>query len=248
MEAIGSDSDAIIVVGGLDPSTYAGIIRDCITISKLGGESIAISTCLTFQNHHQVYEVQWLTEGQIAGQLDAFDLRRFRWAKIGALQSHDLAKGIMTRLKQNQINVVWDPVFNATSGYVFFKQDEIALVPSLLQHVNILTPNINECQQIFETTDPYELRHLLAERWPSLTVILKSGHASDKCIQDRIITSGEIVEVCTEKVNGSAHGTGCVFASAIAAAQSKKHTLREATLLAQWQVRQHIINAKKSDL
>lgn len=248
MKGTGSDRDAIIVIGGLDPSTYAGVIRDCITISKLGGESIAVSTCITFQNRSHVYGAQWLTENQIIGQLDAFEIQRFRWAKIGVVQSHRLASTIMALLAQHAIKVVWDPVFSASSGYAFFKHEEIALVPSLLQHVKILTPNINECQQIFGTSNPEQLRHLLAQRWPSLTVVLKSGHAIDKRIQDRIITSCDIIEVCSKKLNHSAHGTGCVFASAIAAALSKSHSLREATHLAQRQVKQHIVNAQKSDL
>jgi hydroxymethylpyrimidine kinase/phosphomethylpyrimidine kinase len=109
------------------------------------------------------------------------------------------------------------------------------LTEELMKRASVVTPNLAEAKlltglEIKDVAGMEAAGRKLVERG-ARAVVVKGGHM-DKAV-DVLVDGAEVFILGGEHVkNDNTHGSGCTFASAIAAHLASGHRLREATVLA----------------
>jgi len=215
----------VLTIAGSDSGGGAGIQADIKAMSANGVFAMSAITAITAQNTEEVTEVLELPISIIAAQIDAvFDDFDVAAVKTGMLSSEEIVKVVAKLLKpQHVINLVVDPVMVSKSGHRLLKPDAVdALMRELIPLALVVTPNIHEAQQLSgieiktlpDARKAAKIIHSLGCRH----VLIKGGHLLDDRATD-LLYDGQFFEVFkAEFINTPhTHGTGCTYASAIAA-------------------------------
>ena len=215
----------VLTIAGSDSGGGAGIQADIKAMSANGVFAMSVITVITAQNTEEVTDVFELPPAIIASQIDAvFDDFDVAAVKTGMLGSAAIVETVAAMLKpQNIANLVVDPVMIAKSGRSLLKPDAIdTLKTKLFPLALLVTPNVHEAQQL----SGIEIKSLADARRAAKVihgfgckyVLIKGGHllaerATDLLYDGRFfnVFKGEFIET------PHTHGTGCTFASAIAA-------------------------------
>ena len=226
----------VLTIAGSDSGGGAGIQADLKAMSANGVYAMSVITAITAQNTEEVADVLELPTSIIAAQLDAiFDDFEVAAVKTGMLSSADIIKTVVKLLKpQNVRNLVVDPVMIAKGGQVLLRPDAIdTLKNDLLPLALLVTPNVHEAQQLsgIEITSLADARRAakIIHQFGCANVLIKGGHlpsdrATDLLYDGRFfnIFKGEFIDT------PHTHGTGCTFASAIAAHLARGKTVPDA--------------------
>ena len=215
----------VLTIAGSDSGGGAGIQADIKAMSANGVFAMSAITAITAQNTEEVTEILELPISIIAAQIDAvFDDFDVAAVKTGMLSSEEIVKVVAKLLKpQHVINLVVDPVMVSKSGHRLLKPDAVdALMRELIPLALVVTPNIYEAQQLSgieiktlpDARKAAKIIHSLGCRH----VLIKGGHLLDDRATD-LLYDGQFFEVFkAEFINTPhTHGTGCTYASAIAA-------------------------------
>lgn len=220
----------MLVVAGHDPSGGAGVDADRAAAAHFGVEAECVVTAWTEQDGTRVRALEpravedWLEEARyaLAAPLGAL--------KSGLLPSGAAVRALATLIEEltEPVPVVVDPVLAASGGEIFLDETGIdTLLAELLPRGVILTPNLPEAARLTRL----ELAHLqtssearesaartLLERG-CRAVVLKGGHASDSPVRDLVLERDHApVWLEHARLPGARlHGSGCRFASALAA-------------------------------
>jgi hydroxymethylpyrimidine/phosphomethylpyrimidine kinase len=224
----------VLTIAGSDSGGGAGIQADIKAMSANGVFAMSAITAITAQNTEEVTGVFELPLSIIAAQIDAvFDDFDVAAVKTGMLSSREIVELVAKRLKSQQVaNLVVDPVMISKTGHALLKDDAMdALKTHLFPFATVVTPNVHEAQQL----SGIEI-HTLADARRAAKVIygfgckhvlIKGGHllserATDLLYDGRFfnVLKGEFIDT------KHTHGTGCTFASALAA-----HLARERPVL-----------------
>lgn len=215
----------VLTIAGSDSGGGAGIQADIKAMSANGVFAMSVITAVTAQNTEEVTEVFELPPAIIAAQLDAiFDDFDVAAVKTGMMSSSSIIQVVVKLLTpQNVSRLVVDPVMISKSGHHLLKPDAVEAVKTqLLPLALIVTPNVHEAQQL----SGIEIKSLADARRAAKVihgfgckhVLIKGGHllserATDLLYDGRFfnILKGEFIET------KHTHGTGCTFASALAA-------------------------------
>ncbi len=226
----------VLTIAGSDSGGGAGIQADLKAMSANGVYAMSVITAITAQNTEEVTDVLELPTSIIAAQLDAifndFDVAA---VKTGMLSSTDIIKTVVKLLKPQQVkNLVVDPVMIAKGGQALLKPDAIDTIKKELFPLALLvTPNVHEAQQLsgIEITSLADARRAAKtiHQFGCANVLIKGGHlasdrATDLLYDGRFfnIYKGEFIDT------PHTHGTGCTFASAIAAHIARGKTVPDA--------------------
>ncbi|GAA1498951.1 bifunctional hydroxymethylpyrimidine kinase/phosphomethylpyrimidine kinase [Paeniglutamicibacter kerguelensis] len=222
------DIKNILSIAGSDPSGGAGIQADLKSIAACGGYGMAVVSALTAQNTHGVRAVHvppapFLNEQLLAVSDDiAIDA-----IKIGMLANAGIIGTLTDWLAavrlSSPVPVVLDPVMIATSGDRLLDADAEDALRRLMEHADVLTPNIPELAVIAraEAATTWEEVVIQARQVAatySVLVLAKGGHlAGSDCPDALIDADGVLHEVVSPRLDtGNTHGTGCSFSSALA--------------------------------
>lgn len=200
-------TNAVLCIGGWDPSGGAGLIADTQALSRINAQVSALITTHTAQS-----QTRWfgafpadpaIFRMQADGLVADLSERPFLAVKIGALGSSEIATEIdmlLCRLKDSTpaLAVVLDPVLKSSSGGDLGRMEW--LLP-LLPHVNLICPNLQEWEQLQKYTLPNELAVLVTDDGPG--AILQQPQQSPR-------------EFSYTRRPGNWRGTGCRLASLIA--------------------------------
>jgi hydroxymethylpyrimidine/phosphomethylpyrimidine kinase len=219
-----------VTIAGLDPSGGAGIAADLKTFSALGVYGAAIVTALTAQNTKGVFGIHDVPVDFIAAQINAVFTDLAPGAvKIGMLGSSaaiDVVAAALDRYRPR--NVVLDPVMVASSGQSLLQGDALGRLRDLIARVRVLTPNLPEAAALLETAPARDEAQMRTQAQKLLAlgagaVLIKGGHGSGAESVDFLLeTSGEVLRLAMPRIaTENTHGTGCTFASAIAAGLAK---------------------------
>jgi len=133
--------------------------------------------------------------------------------------------------------LVVDPVMIAKSGAPLLKAHAIdALKKKLLPLATVLTPNLHEAgaltgREIKTLAHMKEAARAICELGPK-NVVVKGGHLQT-IAADVLYDGSEFVEFRVERIaTKNTHGTGCIFASAIAANLARQKTVSESVAAA----------------
>lgn len=230
-----------LTIAGSDSGGGAGIQADLKTFAARGVFGVSVLTALTAQNTVGVQSVFEIPPGFIAQQIDslASDIG-VDAAKTGMLSSAPIIATVAERIRYHHLlPLVVDPVMVAKSGDALLRDDaRDALIQQLLPLATVVTPNLHEARMLcgFAITRLAEMRraaqaiHRLGPR----NVVVKGGHLPDTADAVDVLYDGaSFQEFRAPRVETkNTHGTGCTFASAIAAELAKGHNIADAVRIA----------------
>lgn len=213
-----------MTIAGSDSGGGAGIQADLKTFAALGVYGTSVITAVTAQNTLSVDGITEIPSEMVANQIDTVmcDIGTDA-VKTGMLANSGIIKAVAERIEALETpNVVVDPVMVAKSGDRLLREEAIDAYRSrLLPLALVVTPNIPEAEALTDVTiksDEDALRAAkvitgMGARW----VVIKGGHR-DGPVKDILCSDEEVQEFVSERIQSkNTHGTGCTFASAIAA-------------------------------
>ena len=228
----------LLTIAGFDPSCGAGTAADLKTFAAHGCYGVAAITSLTVQNTQGVDLVQNTPGAMLRAQLDilAKDCE-IAAVKIGMLGNRTNAVVVAEFLDTHKFaHVVHDPVMKSSTGTELLDAAGINyIVAEMLKRSTVITPNVPEAEiltglTIKEAGDMEAAARKIIEMG-ARAVIVKGGHM-DKAV-DILFDGNEIMPLAGDKGKEEfLHGTGCTFASALAAHLSAGRSLFEAAALA----------------
>jgi hydroxymethylpyrimidine/phosphomethylpyrimidine kinase len=213
-----------MTIAGSDSGGGAGIQADLKTFSALGVYGASTLTAITAQNTVAVTAVHELPTDVIAAQIDAVitDIG-VDAVKTGMLSSVAIVEVVAQELKRHGItNLVVDPVMVAKSGDALLRREAVdSLRTRLLPLAAVVTPNIPEAETLTgrEIVSDEDMRRAAEEivAMGARAVVVKGGHR-DGPATDLYYDGSRFQEFSAPRFDTvNTHGTGCTFASAVAA-------------------------------
>ena len=225
-----------LTIAGSDSGGGAGIQADLKTFSALGAYGASVLTAITAQNTLGVTAVFELPTDVIVAQIDAVvtDSRPDAY-KTGMIASTEIIGAVAERLREYRVErLVVDPVMVAKGGHPLLRPDAVAaLRTELLPLALVATPNLPEAEVLLERKiESLEAMRAaareLVEGCGARAVVVKGGHLEGPAV-DVFYDGRELRELESERIETrNTHGTGCTFASAIAAYLARGASLSEA--------------------
>ncbi|MBD3337437.1 MAG: bifunctional hydroxymethylpyrimidine kinase/phosphomethylpyrimidine kinase [Candidatus Eisenbacteria bacterium] len=215
----------VLAIAGSDSGGGAGIQADLKSIHAQGAHAVTVLTAITAQNTMSVQRAEALPLDLIQDQLDAVcDDFEIRAVKTGMLARSDIVELVASHLKRRQAKrIVVDPVMISKHGKPLLVDDAVdALQTRLIPLAHVVTPNLHEAQRLAgRAIGSREEMEEAARRILSLgprAVVVKGGHLQEGAAPDLLMTTKGAVWVEGERFETPhTHGTGCTFASALAA-------------------------------
>jgi len=227
---------SVLIIAGSDSIAGAGIQADLKTCAALGVYGMTAITALTAQNTMGVTAIHEAPPAFVAAQIDAVvtDIRP-NAVKTGMLANAAIIEVVAAKIREHSLPLlVVDPVMVAKSGDRLLREDAVrALREQLLPLADVVTPNIPEAEDILGRrlqTDA-ETREAAREiqSGGARNVVIKGGHREGNTAVDILYDGRQFHEFSAPRVETeSTHGTGCTFASAIAAFLARQETVPEA--------------------
>ena len=217
---------AVLSVAGSDSGGGAGIQADLKTITLLGSYAATVLTALTAQNTRGVSSIHGLPPSFMLDQLDAVlnDIP-IDVIKTGMLHTPAMIAALAERLGERKVLIplVIDPVMVAKGGAPLLEREAIQVFSDmLLPMAYLLTPNIPEAERILGRTIRNESEMEQAARdlhkMGAANVLVKGGHLTGRTATDILYDGSRCHHFSSERMfTSNTHGTGCSYASAIAA-------------------------------
>ncbi|MFQ5587252.1 MAG: bifunctional hydroxymethylpyrimidine kinase/phosphomethylpyrimidine kinase [Nitrospiria bacterium] len=215
----------VLTIAGSDSSGGAGIQGDIKSIAANGAFGLSVLTAVTAQNSHRVSATHelplWIIQGQFETLMADFKPDA---VKTGMLTSKNIVQCVVRLLKQNPLpNFVLDPVMRSKDGTELLSVDAIeALKKELIPLSTLLTPNIPEAEVLLgkqiKTLSEAEKAAKRLLKLGGQAVLIKGGHLHESPGCDVLFDGQGITYFEGEFIDTpNTHGTGCTYASAIAA-------------------------------
>jgi hydroxymethylpyrimidine/phosphomethylpyrimidine kinase len=230
-----------LTIAGSDSGGGAGIQADLKTFAAFGVYGASAITAVTAQNTLGVTDWLAMPEALVAKQIDAvLDDIGADVVKTGMLANAGIIRTVAGRLRAHAIStLVVDPVMVAKGGHKLLEDDAVsALIRELLPLALVVTPNLPEAEVLTNRriTTWNDARGAAAQivEMGARSVVVKGGHFDDARSSTDLYFDGQAYrEFTSVRVDTtSTHGTGCTFASAIAAGLAKGVTPVDAIALA----------------
>src|SRR5438128_1524153 len=244
-----------LTIAGSDPSGGAGIQADLKTFAAFGLYGASAITAITVQSTKGVEAVAPLSADLVTAQIEAvagdFALDA---TKIGMLATAAIVEAVVAAIEELELPlVVVDPVLVSTSGERLLDADGVqTLCLELLPLARVVTPNIPEAEAlsgryIRSAQQAREAARRIHDMGAA-SVIITGGHSSwdDERAQivDLLFDGDVFHEFRTARIDTRhTHGTGCTFASAVAAGLALGRELPDAVARAQQYVAGAIAHA-----
>lgn len=225
-----------LTIAGSDSGGGAGIQADLKTFSALGVFGMSVITALTAQNTQGVQGIYEIPPSFVASQIDSiFQDMGAHAVKTGMLSNSEVIEVVASKMKEYEVkNLVVDPVIVAKSGdRLLRKEAEETLIKRLLPIALVVTPNLSEAGVLAEmeviSKENMKKAASLIHMRGVLFVVVKGGHLGGEESIDLLYDGADYLEFMAPKIpTSNTHGTGCTFASAIAAFLARGEEVREA--------------------
>lgn len=228
---------AVLTVAGSDSGGGAGIQADIKTVSLLGSYAASVITALTAQNTRGVSSIHGLPPSFVIDQLETVlsDIP-IDVIKTGMLHTPAIISALAEHLGERKtlVPLVIDPVMVAKGGASLMDRDAVSVfIQQLLPQAYLLTPNIPEAERLVGRAIRSEADMEEAARqlhaMGAANVLLKGGHLTGQASTDVLFDGAEFHQFSAERIfTSNTHGTGCSYASAIAAFLAQGEPLKVA--------------------
>jgi hydroxymethylpyrimidine kinase/phosphomethylpyrimidine kinase len=218
----------VLCIGGSDSSGGAGIQADLKAVSACGCHGLSVVTAITAQNTLGVQDIYPVTPKFVARQLEAVlsDIGADT-VKTGMLLTAGVVQIVVKKIKEYNISkVVVDPVMIAKGGRSLM-QDKAreVLVKKLLPLAFVVTPNIPEAEELtrskIKSVGEMKKAAALIHKLGVKNVLIKGGHlpgAKQSGAIDILYDGKKYYAFSAPWIDSyDTHGTGCTYASALAA-------------------------------
>lgn len=226
-----------LTIAGSDSGGGAGIQADIKSMEANGVFAASALTAVTAQNSEAVTMAFNLPGQLIEAQIDAvasdFDVAA---AKTGMLSSAAIIEVVAAKIEAHDLYpLVVDPVMVSKSGFKLLEDDAIdTLRERLIPRATVVTPNAHEAAMLAEMDietidDAKAAAEAIYQQGPE-AVVVKGGHLRDGAEVVDVFFDGQQMQSFTApRVDTkNTHGTGCTYASAIAAHLAKGSELATA--------------------
>jgi hydroxymethylpyrimidine/phosphomethylpyrimidine kinase len=240
-----------LTIAGSDSSGGAGIQADLKTFAALGVYGTSAITAVTAQNTMGVTACAPLSADLVTAQIEAIagDIA-IHATKTGMLANAAIVEAVVAAIEEVELPlVVVDPVMVSKSGQRLLDDDGVqALRTELVRVARVVTPNLPEAEalsgrRVQTIADARDAARRIRDMGAS-AVIITGGHAPGADVVDLLLDGDAFYEFRTARVETKhTHGTGCTFASAVAAHLALGRTLPEAAERAQQYVAGAIAHA-----
>jgi hydroxymethylpyrimidine/phosphomethylpyrimidine kinase len=223
-----------LTIAGSDSGAGAGIQADLKTFAALGVFGTSAVTAVTAQDTRTVYGVLIVPPALVRAQIDAvLDDLGADAVKTGMLGNAAVVAAVADALAAHRVRrLVVDPVLHASGGRsLLARGGAAALLRRLLPLAEVVTPNLAEASMLvgFPVRDVKamaEAARVLVQAGARAAVVT-GGHLAGDAI-DVALVDGVVHRFRGSRIAGTAHGTGCTFAAAIAAARARDVPLEAA--------------------
>jgi hydroxymethylpyrimidine/phosphomethylpyrimidine kinase len=213
-----------LTVAGSDSGGGAGIQADLKTFAALGVHGMSAITSITAQNTYSVTRVVDLDPEMVVEQIRVcVEDIGVDAVKTGMLHTTDIIRAVADELRKIPAPKVVDPVMVAKSGAPLLRDDAIkTLVEELIPIADVVTPNAREAERLAgilvkDLEDQKRAAKAIAELG-ARAVVVKGGHIDGPVVRDVLYFNDDYIVLESERIQTkNTHGTGCTFASAIAA-------------------------------
>jgi hydroxymethylpyrimidine/phosphomethylpyrimidine kinase len=214
----------VLSIAGSDSGGGAGIQGDLRTFAALGVFAATAITAITAQSTSEIRLVDVLpvdvVRAQIATVLDDLPVAA---VKTGMLGNAEVVALVAQLAEGGSLpNLVVDPVLVASSGARLLEAGaETDYRDRLLPRARVFTPNVAEAGALLDATlegasDQRDAAVELARRTAGVVVV--TGGDVDGDAVDVVCHDGDVEQLRAPRIpTANTHGTGCAFASAIAA-------------------------------
>ncbi|MAF53188.1 MAG: bifunctional hydroxymethylpyrimidine kinase/phosphomethylpyrimidine kinase [Chloroflexi bacterium] len=225
-----------MTIAGSDSGAGAGIQADLKTFAALGVYGTSAVTAVTAQNTLGVTDVHELPTSLIQSQIDAIisDIG-VDAVKTGMLSSPEIIEAVAAKIREYDLTpLVVDPVMVAKGGDRLLQERAVDTLRDVLVPLAfVVTPNAPEAEvltgrPISTVGDARAAAKALVEDLGAMSAVVKGGHL-DGPATDVLYVDGGFTEFTQPRIDTkNTHGTGCTFASAVAAGLAKGLTVHEA--------------------
>lgn len=253
MEMSSAPPPSALTIAGSDSGGGAGIQADLKTFAALGVFGTSAVTAVTAQNTLGVTAVAEVPIEVINDQIDAVvsDIG-VDVVKTGMLSSAEIVGCVAEAVERLELSpLVVDPVMVAATGAQLLRDDAVESVRErLVPLATVITPNIPEAEVLtgieIETIEDMELAGGELVALSAAAAVVKGGHLEDRTgrVTDVLVTRERVTRFTSLRIDTTSnHGTGCTFASAIAAHLAHGTDLTQAVDSAQRYVWNAMANA-----
>lgn len=225
----------ILTIAGSDSSGGAGIQADLKTFHQFGCYGMSAITAVTAQNTLGVHAVQNIKPRLVAAQIKAVvgDIG-VDALKTGMLATAGIVRAVARTLRKiGAPNLVVDPVMSSTGGVSLLSAEaRQALIDELFPLALLVTPNLAEAAmltgiEVRTVQDMNKAARMIHAKGPE-NVLVKGGHLAGAAV-DVLFDGHDFTEFAAERIDAkNTHGTGCAYASAIAAGLALEQEPRKA--------------------
>ena len=229
--------EVALTIAGSDSGGGAGIQADIKSMQANGVFATSVITAITAQNTQAVTRAFDVPLDVIAAQIDAvFDDFDIRATKTGMLSSAGIINLVAEKIGEWEIYpLVVDPVMISTSGFSLLQEDAAHNLKTLLiPKATLVTPNAHEAAhltglEIKTVKDAEKAAMQIFEMGPA-AVLVKGGHLEgESAAVDVFYDGGSLAYYRAPFIDTPhTHGTGCTYASAIAANLAKGMEMKPA--------------------
>lgn len=238
---------SVLTIAGSDSSGRAGIQADLRTFAMLGVHGATAITAITAQNTRGVSAIAPLPADLVTAQIESA-AEGLDATKIGMLANAAIAEAVAAAIEDLDLpRVVLDPVLASSSGTRLLDDDGVqVLLLELLPRVLVVTPNTPEAEALsgIRIASPDDARRAARQlhQMGARNVLIKGGHGtkdqgSKDPVVDLLFNGHTFHELRVDRVNSpNVRGTGCSYASAMAAHLANGEALPQAAAKAQQHV------------
>ena len=230
-----------LTIAGSDSGGGAGIQADLKTFAAFGVYGMSAIAAVTAQNTVEVTDWLAVPAAMVEKQIDAVlsDIGADA-VKTGMLANAEIIETVAATLRRHGVTqLVVDPVMVAKGGHKLLEDAAIAvLIRDLIPMALVVTPNLPEAEVLTKRTiatweDARQAAAQIADMGAK-TVVIKGGHfENDPAATDLFFDGQRYHEFNSVRVQtNNTHGTGCTFASGIAASLAKGVDVRGSVALA----------------
>lgn len=244
----------VLSIAGFDPSSGAGVTADIKTIAAHGCYGTACITALTVQTTTGVRRVEPVSPEIVRETLRelAADMPPAA-VRIGMMGSAEIVDVVAEYIEATRpAHVVLDPVLKASSGAALLDdQGIVRLLKVLVPLASVVTPNLYEAE-VLTGLPVGDLQQMKAasrklHELGAQNVVVTGGHLERAIdVLSTVLPEGNIeqLEFVSDRLRStSTHGTGCAFATALAANLAQGRQLQYAIVLAKAYVTKAISRA-----
>ena len=244
----------VLCIGGSDSGGGAGIQADLKAVSACGCYGMSVITAVTAQNTQGVQFIHPVPQKFILAQLDSVlsDIG-VDAVKTGMLLTAGSVESVVNKVKEYRLEkLIVDPVMVAKGGHSLMQDGaRDILIKKLLRLAFVLTPNIPEAEILaqcrIKTVAAMKKAAVIIHRLGARNVLIKGGHlpGSKRLGAVDILFDGDYYyEFSSPWIDTkNTHGTGCTYASTLAAGIAKGENIVDAAWQAKIMVTAAIENA-----